>query len=516
MNTHQKQQLDYEFIAKNSLNLSFGKIGIEKECLRVLNQQISQKPHPAIWGSSLCNSFLTNDFSEAQPELITLPFNDNKETLDFLEKLHHYVSHTLGEEILWPLSMPPSLNEIDIPIASFGNSNQGKFKQIYRNGLSHRYGKLMQVISGVHFNYSLPEEILEVLLNEYKDSERNDVRSEYYLKMLRNVLRMNWIIIYFFGASPLIPKDFIKEKSEDFSEADNKTAYLPYATSLRMSEFGYQNLSRASLKVSSNSLHEYTEGLMNATRKINDAYKEINIKYGDHAQLNQCFLQIEDEYYAAVRAKSNDPSNQRFITKLTKGGINFLEIRSLDLNPFSRIGINNETTLFLEVFLISSFLQSSEAIDDCERDEIFTNDLVVAKKGRKKDLLLIKKGKKVKLKDWANQILDEMQPIAELMSSRSDSDYIGMLNSFRSKVMDPSETISARLLDNVLVSNKTLEEIGESIAYKNKNYYQEIEKNNNNYWELFTKEAENSLIKQKAFEDSNQSFEEFKSLYFKG
>ena len=112
------------------------KVGFEKESLRVINSRISQNIHPESLGSALCNNYITTDFSEAQTELVTPPFRDKIQGLKFLEGIHHFVSCNIEDEILWPFSMPPLIDdEKDIPIANYGSSNLGLFKRRYRTCL---------------------------------------------------------------------------------------------------------------------------------------------------------------------------------------------------------------------------------------------------------------------------------------------------------------------------------------------------------------------------------------------
>ena len=234
-----------------------GRFGLEKESLRVSQSTISTKPHQESMGSSLCHRHITTDFSEAQLELITPPLIDKKTGLIFLENIHHFVSHKIEDEIMWPFSMPPFIqSNQDIPIASYGSSNLALFKTTYRNGLSHRYGRTMQAISGIHFNYSLPEQLWKSLVFSVGETSSKEVRANIYFRTLRNLHRMNWLILYLFGASPIVTKNFLSNKNKGFKKLDNQTYYLPYATSMRMSDLGYQNINQSNLEISLNSLEE--------------------------------------------------------------------------------------------------------------------------------------------------------------------------------------------------------------------------------------------------------------------
>ena len=212
--------------------LALGRFGIEKESLRVSQSTISSKPHQESMGSPLCHRHITTDFSEAQLELITPPLMDKKTGLIFLENIHHFVSHQIEDEIMWPLSMPPFIqSDEDIPVASYGSSNLALFKTAYRNGLSHRYGRTMQAISGIHFNYSLPEQIWKSSLFGPEKAVSKKLRANIYFRTLRNLHRMNWLILYLFGASPIVAKNFLSNKHKGFQKLDKHAYYLPFATS---------------------------------------------------------------------------------------------------------------------------------------------------------------------------------------------------------------------------------------------------------------------------------------------
>ena len=259
---------DVEDLTKKVFNsdakdiLAFGKFGIEKESLRVSQSTISRKQHQESMGSPLCHRYITTDFSEAQLELITPPLIDKKKGLNFLENIHHFVSHKIEDEIIWPFSMPPFIkSDADIPIASYGSSNLALFKMAYRNGLSHRYGRTMQAISGIHFNYSLPEQIWKSSLFTEEKAVSKKLRANIYFRTLRNLHRMNWLILYLFGASPIVTKNFLSNKHKGFQKLDNHAYYLPYATSLRMSDLGYQNINQSNVTISLNSLQAYIADL---------------------------------------------------------------------------------------------------------------------------------------------------------------------------------------------------------------------------------------------------------------
>ena len=513
---HSENLIDTGFISEIKEALSFGELGLEKESFRMLQSQISQSAHPKSIGSALCNQYITTDFSEAQLELITPPLPDKKAGLEFLEHIHHFVSHNINEEILWPFSILPAVkSEQDVPIADYGISNLGLFKQLYRNGLSHRYGRTMQAISGLHYNYSLPDFIWRSSFFEDDKFDSRVIRSEGYFRMLRNIYRMNWLVLYLFGASPILTKDLLTKASEPFQKLDNQTYYLPYATSLRMSDFGYQNSLRVTLNVSSDSLNDYISDLNMATNTISEGFQNIgNQRNTNQLQINANILQIDDEYYAVARPKSKIISNQRLTSKLKKGGVDYIELRSLDLNPFSRIGIDEETVYFLEVFLIYCFLNKSHLINQDELKAIWDNDSLVAKRGRDPSLLLQKNKTSISLQEWGKQIIDEMTPVAELLDGEKTV-YRDMLCKIASKINNPDQTLSGLLLDKVLTEKIGFIDLGNTIGETNKQHYLDLEKSENPNWDRLEKEAIDSWSQQSKLEaENNESFESFVADYF--
>ena len=279
---------------KNTLNdlkhltNEIGIIGIEKESLRINNKTISQKYHPKELGSALCNKYITTDFSESLIEIITPPLDKKTDVLPFIEDIHHFVNNHIGDETLWPFSMPPYiLPDEKIPIAKYGISNQSLFKTIYRKGLSHRYGRVMQTIAGVHFNYSYQNNIWK-LLGFTENKIHKDMKSKFYFGTIRNLQRMNWLILFLFGASPIITKNFSQHQSLNGLKQYRDSYFMQYATSLRMSDLGYQNTSQANLRISLDGVNEYARDLKNATETEHKEFQKIFTNTKDKfSQLHQ-------------------------------------------------------------------------------------------------------------------------------------------------------------------------------------------------------------------------------------
>ncbi|MBU3739408.1 MAG: glutamate--cysteine ligase, partial [Rhodoferax sp.] len=231
--------------------------GFERECLRVDPQGwLAQTPHPPELGSKLTHPWITTDYAEALLEFITPPSQDPDVPLRFLDDIHRFVASRLSNELMWAGSMPCRLGtDLDIPIADYGSSNTARFKQVYRTGLWHRYGRHMQTIAGAHYNWSLPMGFWRMMQDgcPTDQSERERISASYF-GLIRNFLRYSWLIPYLFGASPALDDSFLQGRTGDLTSLPGGTLYGPYATSLRMSDLGYQNRAQANLNVSFDSL----------------------------------------------------------------------------------------------------------------------------------------------------------------------------------------------------------------------------------------------------------------------
>ena len=336
---------------------------IEKESLRVMsNGELSMRNHPIGLGSALTNRYITTDFSEALLEFVTPAFGTTWEALQCICNIHQYTYSRLGDEMLWPASMPCRIPADEgIPLARYGRSNVGRMKTIYRRGLGYRYGRQMQTIAGVHFNYSIPDPFW-VAYREIvgETASADEFRSEQYLGLIRNFKRFGWLVLYLFGASPALCKSFASGNVASMQSLNKDTYYEPFGTSLRMSDLGYSNKNQSRINISLNSLEEYVRDLSRAIATPEPDYEKIGVKVdGRYRQLNANLLQIENEYYSSVRPKRVAMSGERPTAALRRGGIEYVEVRSLDINVFDPCGINQNTMRFMEAMLIYCMLADS-------------------------------------------------------------------------------------------------------------------------------------------------------------
>lgn len=434
--------------------LGRGLKGLEKESLRVTPAgRIAQTPHPESLGSALTHPHITTDFSEALIELITPPFADAEATLDFLDELHRFVYGQIGDELLYASSMPCILHgEDDIPLARYGSSNIGRMKYIYRLGLCYRYGRAMQAIAGTHFNYSVPEAVWP-LYQELCGSDETPraFRDRCYFGLLRNVQRIDWLLLYLFGASPAMCRTFLRDRPElsvGFQGYGGDSLYRPYATSLRMSDVGYRNANQANLEISTRDLDAYVDSLQAAINTPSAAYRRIGVVVdGAYRQLNDHVLQVENEFYNSIRPKQPAEPGERPTLALRRRGVQYVEVRSLDLNPFEPLALHLDQMRFLEVFLLHCLFTPSPPIEGVEKQMIAANFHTVAICGRAPELRLATPAGSRLLRDWAGEILEQMGLLAALMDAgQPDRRYANAVARCAEAVADDTLTPSARIL----------------------------------------------------------------------
>ena len=494
--------------------------GVEREALRVDTEgQLSRVAHPKALGSALTHQYITTDYSEALLEFVTPAYTSTWEVQQFLCDLHQFTYENIGDEMLWSASMPCVMTaEADIPIAEYGNSNVGRMKNIYRRGLGYRYGRTMQTISGVHFNYSLPVPFWKTLKQQDgSGASLQEFMSERYMGLVRNFRRVGWLVLYLFGNSPAICKSFLPYGGLGLQEFDSSTWYAPYATSLRMSGLGYQNTVQAGLYVSANTLEEYVRGLSRAITTPSEKFERIGVAVdGDYRQLNANVLQIENEYYSAIRPKRRAESGERPTLALSRRGVEYVEVRALDVNLEAPTGIDQAQMRFLEAFLILCALADSPPIGADERREIDLRQSLVAEQGRRPGLALPRDGVPVTLTDWATELVQQTQAIAEILDGQGE-DYRYATAAAAAVARDPEQTPSATLLDELRSQKLGFFAFGLQVSVAQRDYYAELMPLSPGKQSLFSDEASNSLRRQTELENQPApSFEEYLAAYYQG
>ncbi len=418
--------------------------GIEKESLRVRpNGALALTPHPLALGSALTHPHITTDFCESQPELITGVHAGVQDCLNELTQVHQFTYRALraaGDEMLWAASMPCGLpGDEAIPLGYYGSSNIGRAKTVYRMGLGHRYGRRMQTISGIHYNWSLP-----------------GVSSEQYFGLIRNFRRHAFLLLYLLGASPAVCSTFVAGRPHALQVLQGNTLYMPHGTSLRMGRLGYQSDAQASLAVSYNSLEGYATSLQDALTRPWPAYEAIGIQdaQGDYKQLATSLLQIENEFYGTIRPKRVIHPGERPLHALRERGVEYVEVRLLDLNPFEPIGISAPTLRLLDVFLLHCLHSDSPPDSPQEISDMADNQQRTAARGREPGLTLRRAGREVLLTEWASELLQAFAPMAQALDDAHGSrDYSAALNAAGAALQQPSQLPSARVLETMAAAH---------------------------------------------------------------
>lgn len=494
--------------------------GIEKEGLRTNtnNGFLSQLPHPKSLGSTLAHPSITTDYSEALLELITGVHHNVDGIMNELFDVHSFVSQNIGDEVIWNQSMPSFLPDPkDIPVGWYGTSNVGMLKHVYRLGLAERYGKPMQCIAGIHYNFSLPDAFWDVIQTPGADTQEK--RTTGYMDLIRNFMRHSWLLMYLFGASPAASKNFLHGTKHSLDTLDADTLYLPYATSLRMSDIGYQNKAQSELSLCYNDLDTFLARIYNAVTTPWPDYEKIGThRDGKWIQINTNILQIENEYYSSIRPKRVTNSGERPTTALAQRGIEYVEVRCMDVNPFDPVGISHETSYFMDAFLLFCAMENSPDFTDggvCLQSR--NNYNLAVSQGRKPGLELSKNHKAVKLQDWGLEIMEKMIPYAEILDKAYGGDnHIKSLQIQKQKIEDISLTPSAQLLFELKQSGLSMHDytMQQSIKHKEtliNDYALTPEKQT-----MFKQQATQSIIQQTQAEASDEiDFDTYVDQYHK-
>jgi glutamate--cysteine ligase len=496
--------------------------GIEKESLRITpGGKLSHSPHPNALGSALTHSSITTDYSESLLEFITPVSSGIESSLETLENIHSIVQQHMDEEILWSASMPCIMTgDKDIPVAQYGSSNVARMKTVYRYGLGNRYGRLMQTIAGIHYNFSMPQAFWEqAWQDEGCPGKIADYISARYLGLIRNFRRYSWLLIYLFGASPAVCASFLKGRDNHNLQAfdsEGKSLFLPHGTALRMGGLGYNSDAQEDLNVCYNTLDNYVATLSSAIMQSHAGYANIpSGQDGNYQQLNDSLLQIENEFYSPIRPKRVARSGETPLSALVRAGIEYIEVRCVDVSPFTPVGIDAGQIRFLDTFLVFCLLEESPPCSDTELEAQAANLEAVVNRGRQPGLKLNNGSGDTPMSAWATELLTTMRPVASLFDTTYDSDdYTANLELQCAKIADPSLTPSARILQEMHDRNLPFFRLALAYSEQWATYFRqrpltaEIRA-------TFEQEALRSLAAQRDIETSDDiSFEQYLAKFF--
>lgn len=498
--------------------------GIERESLRMQsNGFLSQKNHPKALGSALTHPHITTDYSEALMEFITTPQSTIAAALDELRDIHTVVHQHLEEgERLWPLSMPCMLddNEENIQLAQYGTSNIGRFKTLYRRGLGVRYGRRMQTISGVHYNLSFPDQLFAELQQQESDQElkqlsAQDYRSHRYFSLIRNFIRLTPLVMYLLGASPSVCRCFLTGREHHLQPLVKGTLYLPEATALRMGRLGYQNSAQKELGIHYNDLHDYLDGLQKAVHTPYPEFSALGLddESGEPIQINDHVLQIENEYYSLVRPKQVPQAGETPSQALKNRGVGYVELRAVDVNPYSSIGIDEIAAGFLESLALYCLLSDSPELFADEQEQIDRNQTEVVNRGRAADVKIELGEKTMNFQTWAQQHLATIQQCATLLDQANQTQlYQDAIVVMQQRLAHVENTLSAHVIEDTLKHGGTWS-FGSVMAQQHAQYYDQHVLNQERK-QYFDELAQTSLQKQAELEqDNDMSFRQYLAKY---
>ncbi len=496
--------------------------GIEKESLRVeTSGRLATTAHPAALGSALTHPSITTDYSEALLEFITAPSASIDQVLNELEEIHSYTYQHIGDELLWVSSMPCQLgDDSSIPVGQYGSSNNGKMKTVYRLGLGHRYGRLMQTIAGIHYNFSVPEELWQQLHSQENSQQSlKDFKTDGYFALIRNFRRYFWLLLYLLGAAPAVCASFVRGRKHDLVPlgSDSHSLHLPYATSLRMGNLGYQSDAQSSLVVCYNDIDQYGSTLKRALETPYQPYEEIGLKdsQGNYQQLTTNLLQIENEFYSPIRPKRTAAPGETPLEALQKHGVEYIEVRCVDLNPLLPNGIDKQTSQFVDTFLLFCLLKESPRTNNAEYHQITENQRRTVERGRDPELQLVDGDKQRNLVEWGLSLMTEIQPVAEMLDQAQGTvDYTTVAAAMEARLHDSSLTPAAQLLAEMTANNETYYRLAMRKAQEHRDYFRS---------KVLTAEAleqyrclaVESQLKQKQMEAADSlSFDDFLAEYY--
>lgn len=499
--------------------------GLEKESLRVTPAgRLAQTPHQQGLGSALTHPSITTDYSESLLEFITPPTEDTEALIQELDDVQRYTFSQLAadKEQLWVASMPCMLgDDSDVPLARYGDSNAGRMKTVYRQGLGERYGRLMQTIAGIHYNFSMADDFWEFwLAREGAEGESLELyKNRRYFDLIRNFRSNFWLLLYLFGASPAVCRSFVKEREHNLQAFgdDEHSLHAPYATSLRMGDLGYQSSAQDSLIICYNNLESYVQTLCGAITQPFQKYVEMGVKSdsGDYRQLNTSLLQIENEFYSTIRPKRTSFSGETALSALQSRGVEYIEVRCVDLNPFEPLGVNAEQMYFLDVFLLYCLLDASEETDALKYQRSLENQRRMVYEGRDPDMRLLSSVGEQSLPEWGHALLDEMLLVAATLDKSYDtSRYSAAVVAQRAKLDNPDLTPSARVLREMGENGETFFALAMRLSSQHCEAYQSEPLSAQRQREM-SAAAEQSLHEQRELDaQPQQDFDDYIRAYY--
>ncbi len=495
--------------------------GLEKESLRVdSNGLLAQTPHPYNLGSALTHPMITTDYCESLLEFVTPVHNNIENLLQELQDIHHFTYQHIGDEKLWVNSMPCVVESAEkIPIARYGTSNVAKMKEAYRRGLSHRYGALMQTIAGIHFNFSLPD----AFWNDYFEPDSAHQidqlqarKSDKYFSLIRNFHRYSWIGSYLFGASPAVCRSFLRGREHILEDFDAHSFYAHNATSLRLSRLGYSNDAQANIEIDYNGVDAFVKSLRHAIQTVNPEYEKFGVKVnGTYQQLNGNLLQIENEFYSSIRPKRVAASQESPSQALQQRGVEYIEVRNIDLNPFVAVGIDAECVHFMDLLLLYCLFSHSAPLSADDFRMARSNQQKMVMAGRDSRLKIDTEQGEKPAQQVMLDLLGEMRPLAMLLDQVKHSNmYQAVVEQQINKVKDSSLTPSAKIIDQMLSEDLSFYEFSNMMSEQAEKRFKQVRLDPNINRKFEDLAAQSHTTQQTIENTDTLSFDAFLDDYF--
>lgn len=409
--------------SKKVCRSAYVEVGLERETLRVDEEgHLANTDHPSIFGDKLANPYISVDYSEQQIEVITPALNKGSEAYTYVQALRDIVDLEAHKksELLWPNSMPcPMPKDDEISIAQYSDTPAGHEARAYREFLAEKYGKAQQMMSGVHYNFSFPQSLLEALYeSENRSLSYREFVDECYLKVVRQYLRYAWVVVYLTGASSAFHCSVLRASCKGFTDLaierlEGDEAVLTEGTSCRNARFGYRNATP--LYPDYSSLQAYCASIANFVNR------------GD--------LSEPKELYASMRLKGSNPANP--MEALRSTGVAYLELRAIDVNPLFSAGVDPKDLAFLELFVLYLLLSEEQPLPTDWQIEAERNALLAAEAGRQPNLCLQRAEECIPLVQWADEILDGIDSTACALGLDDSREVI---ETMRMRFQDPSQT----------------------------------------------------------------------------
>lgn len=497
--------------------------GVERETLRVgLDGRPSKLPHPSTLGAALTHTTVTTDFSEALLELITKPSTSVAMLVQTLDEIHACVAQSLSEEeYLWAASMPCALDcEESVPIADYGRSNTGLIKTVYRRGLAERYGRYMQSIAGIHYNFSMPIAFWPDYARVKGVSADNLLATNSYLDLIRNCRMDAWLLVYLFGSSPVAPKHYIRAGQEHYSfERTAGGDYgLPYATAMRLSKIGYQSTVQNNIRVCTNSLAEYMADLCHAVLNDHSEYAAIGLERdGEYIQLGTGLLQVENEYYGVIRPKQETPKGMPTLKALQQQGVAYVELRCLDLDPMYKLGMDSTTAYFLDAFLLRCLLRDSPFLSAEDERRALDRFTMAVEEGRNPDLLLSDGDKQKSVSEWGAEVMKECHAVAEALDETHEgTPHADACRAQDIKLQDSKQTPSGRMLTDMAKNGRSHFDFVSEKSLKHTEDFRATQLAPKRLKE-FAAECASSVERRRQLEDKQhtQNFSDYRDAYYR-